>query len=348
MKPKFIVMIAAGGLMLVGGVMCLVSLAGVGFRFEKLVETEEMIEKTYVVEEDFNNIDLSIGSQKVKVVKTEEEQASFVCYESETIVFDVKVENDTLMIEEKSTGVFKPMLILDGQEKEDYLYLPKDAYDKLDAVCSSGDIELPGGIDFGDTILNVGSGNINVYNTKMAALDVKCSSGDIKVEKSSATGASIRCGSGDVDVNGFTVDGDCVLDISSGSCTFQNGEVGSLDTHCSSGDIDMISVNVAEGFQGKASSGSLNLMRVVSGKDMELTSGSGDIEITECDGANMKIKASSGSVKGTILTEKIFDIHCSSGNITAPVDGTGKNAGNCTIDVGSGDVVLKYAPKESE
>ena len=347
MKPKFIVMIAAGGLILIGGVMCLVALAGVGFRFEKLMETEVMVEKTYVVEEDFNNVDLTVGSQKVKIVKSEEDRTSFVCYESESIVFDVKVENDTLKIEQKDTGKFKFAAVIDGLEKEDYLYLPKDVYEKLNAHCSSGDIDLTGGIEFGDSTLEVGSGNINIYNTKMAAMDTHCSSGDIKVERSSATRANLHCGSGDVNVDGFTVEGECEVDVSSGNCKFQNGKMGSLDAHCGSGDIELTSVDVAENFKGKTSSGSLNFMKVIAGGDMELISSSGDIELSECDGANLKIKASSGSVSGTILTEKIFDIHVSSGDVTVPEDGTGENVGSCTINVGSGDVELKYALKQS-
>lgn len=62
---------------------------------------------------------------------------------------------------------------------------------------------------------------------------------------------------------------------------------------------------------------------------------SGDIRLKSCDGQNLELKTSDGSVTGSLKTTKSFDAKASSGDVNLPANG---NGGNCIIRTESGDI----------
>ena len=63
----------------------------------------------------------------------------------------------------------------------------------------------------------------------------------------------------------------------------------------------------------------------------------GDITFDKCDASDIYIKTSTGDVKGTLLTEKVFYTQTSTGNIDVPKT---VNGGRCEITTSTGNIKI--------
>ena len=88
-----------------------------------------------------------------------------------------------------------------------------------------------------------------------------------------------------------------------------------------------------------AGTGDKKLINVISTGDMNIKGSTGDIILDGVDAANIYITNSTGDVKGTILTDKLFDIHSNTGEKAYPES---KPGGMCQVKTSTGDILLSY------
>ena len=69
-----------------------------------------------------------------------------------------------------------------------------------------------------------------------------------------------------------------------------------------------------------------------------LASSTGDVDLIDSDSDTFDIETSTGHVKGTILTTKIFDAKSDTGKVDVPLSGTG---GLCKIRTSTGSIEIK-------
>ena len=77
---------------------------------------------------------------------------------------------------------------------------------------------------------------------------------------------------------------------------------------------------------------------MIADEKLSAESTSGGVELDGCDGGAIYIETSSGSVKGTLLSDKIFITDTSSGRVDVPRSSVG---GECEIITTSGNIVIK-------
>ena len=68
-KAVLITIIAAIGMILVGGAMAFVSLAASGFNITNMMNTVEYEEKTVILSEDFSNMRVEMGNHDIEFLK---------------------------------------------------------------------------------------------------------------------------------------------------------------------------------------------------------------------------------------------------------------------------------------
>ena len=73
---------------------------------------------------------------------------------------------------------------------------------------------------------------------------------------------------------------------------------------------------------------------------LNATAQSGNITLEKSDAGELTLKASSGNITGSVLTEKIFLAESSSGRINVPKSVSG---GRCEITTGSGNIDLRIS-----
>ena len=88
--------------------------------------------------------------------------------------------------------------------------------------------------------------------------------------------------------------------------------------------------------------GEVILTDLVCSGDLRVESSTGDIRLTDVDGANLYLSASTGDIEGTILTDKVFSAHSSTGKVSVPAAAAG---GRCEAETSTGDIRLSISGK---
>ena len=365
-KAVLITIIAAIGMILVGGAMAFVSLAASGFNITNMMNTVEYEEKTVILSEDFSNMRVEMGNHDIEFLKSTDEDTHFVYYQNENEEFDVAVNGNTLEIvnrQKTSVNGMNRIFVMDLNDNSCKLYLPKDVYENLTASVGSGDMTSAIPVSFADVKIELGSGDlafenaktnnfaaragsgeISVKNTDSEEFDVHTGSGDITLQTIGANNLSVEASSGDIQVNGAAVNELFYAKATSGEISCMEITCKDADVKTTSGSISADHVQCVGDFEGKVTSGSAGLAEVVADGNFKVKTVSGSINLNYCDGANMELQAGSGSVKGTIKTGKIFEATAGSGTVSVPAND--ENGGKCVIHTGSGDIRIEIASGE--
>jgi len=340
-KAIKITLLIAVGMVVVGMGMVFVSLASTGFHPEEWLNTREYVEKKYDITEEFTGMDLKISSADLILCKSDDEDAHFVCYETDKEYYEVGVEAGVLKIEQKDNYTWKDNIMISISNQPNKLYLPEEEYEDLTVNVGSGDFEAKSELTLDDVEVKVGSGDVDIANLTMKNLSARASSGSIVIEKTDAKSATLETGSGQITVNGMNVKETISAKCSSGSLHFDDINCNSANLKSSSGSVTANNFKCAEDFEGHLSSGSFKMANVVADGAFKVKTGSGSIKLDSCDGGSMDLQASSGSIKGSVKSVKKFNATAGSGDIKVPQDDP--NGGECILHTGSGDIEISYA-----
>ena len=146
------------------------------------------------------------------------------------------------------------------------------------------------------------------------------------------------------------------IKTTTGSICLENASAGALDLSVSTGNITAkqvsctgdVSVNVTTGkahledvscksLTSSGSTGSVFLKSVIADKKISVERSTGSISFDASDAAELWVKTTTGSVKGTLLTNKAFFANSSTGNIDVPRTTEG---GKCEITTSTGDIKI--------
>lgn len=149
-------------------------------------------------------------------------------------------------------------------------------------------------------------------------LSLNCTTGDLSVAQAlSFKTADVSATTGDICWNANT-EGSLTLSCTTGDVTTKNVQCGSLNIHTATGDVKLTNTQVV---------GNLNV---------KVTTG--DVKLERVDAAEINIKATSGDVEGTLLSDKIFIVENTTGDVTVPQSSAG---GKCTVKTTTGDIEFR-------
>ena len=97
-----------------------------------------------------------------------------------------------------------------------------------------------------------------------------------------------------------------------------------------------------EDLSAKSDTGSLSLTNVTAADSMKLETDAGSISLDRCDAWKLEIESDTGSVTGTLLTEKVFTVKSSTGRIDVPESAFG---GECRIKTDTGSITIAITGK---
>ncbi|MBP5165941.1 MAG: DUF4097 family beta strand repeat protein, partial [Oscillospiraceae bacterium] len=90
------------------------------------------------------------------------------------------------------------------------------------------------------------------------------------------------------------------------------------------------------------STGDIVLKNTVASDSFDINSGTGDVRFESCDAGRITVKTSTGSVTGTLRTEKVFIAKASAGKADVPDTSAG---GRCEITTSTGNIHIGLADK---
>ncbi len=297
------VLIIAGILLVVGAL-----LVGAGWvllqKYPTNMNTVKDSVYEYHVSELPKQINITAIDSRVEIRPTEGDVWKVACMDKEKLYHTVDLTDGVLTVKQIDTRAwYEHIGILNGfQNLTVTVYLPEQVYESLSIHSTSGSIKVAESLAFSNASLQNTSGSISCSSRVTGSLNLKNTSGSITVDGS--------------------VGGDLNAKNTSGSIRILGGVKGDLNVTNGSGRIEVKNATPTSATI-KNTSGGIDLIDVVCQETCEVTNTSGSIELDRCDAASFDLKNTSGGIRGSILTDKTFDCHSTSGSVHTPGNGEG-------------------------
>ncbi|MBR5773778.1 MAG: DUF4097 family beta strand repeat protein [Clostridia bacterium] len=276
-------LITAGVLIVASAVIFIVVMSLNGWNFKSL-STSSYKTSTYEITEDFDGIVTTTRTADVAFLPSWDDKCTVVCYERESVIHEVKVDGNKLVIDVKDNRRWYEYIDLSFEAPKITVYLPTDMLTSLNVNGSTGNVEVADGFTFEDISISVSTGSISVSDVKAGTIDCKTSTGGIKIKR-------------------VTCSGNIYANVGTGKLTIN-------DTQCN-------------GIYSEGRTGDVKLTDTIATDAFGIQRSTGDIELERCDAESITIKTSTGDIEGTLLSAKAFFTHTSTGDIDVPRGTTG-------------------------
>lgn len=300
-----------------GIIICLVALVSAGFDFDKL-SSGKYVTKTYTIEDDFQDINIDVDTEKVLILPANDSSCKVVCFEDENDASNVRVDGQTLIIDKASRHKWTFYFGLVTYSPEITIYLPKDIYGELSVSTDTGNVDIPADFSYDSIMVSLATGDISCYASAENGINIETDTGDITINGVSASKMELKSDTGVMNLRDIDLIENLTIEEETGNVSIENVICRNLISTGSTGDLTLTNVT---------STGEFNLKR-----------DTGDIRFSGCDAETIYIETDTGSVTGFLLTDKVFITETDTGRVEVPKTIKG---GRCEIKTGTGDIRIE-------
>lgn len=304
-------------LVVVGLVVFAGAMLFLGFDFSRL-STVKYETNTYEINGDFSSININVDTTTVDFVLSEDESCKMVCYEDKKVKHSADVKDGTLTISTVDDRKWYDHIGLSFTTPRMTVYLPKAQYAALLVSCSTGNINIPKDFAFGNVDLSVTTGQVACYAPASEEMKIKTSTGAIRVENIAVGALDLSVTTGGVKVSSLHCEGDVNIGVTTGKAELN-------DVSC-------------KGLISQGTTGDIFLNNVIASESISIKRSTGDVTFDGSDAAEIYVKTSTGDVKGTLLSEKVFLAESKTGSVHVPKTVTG---GTCEIKTSTGRIQIE-------
>lgn len=242
------------------------------------------------------------GFNKVEITqKTEEIEGDFsnidICLEESNIEFFESTDGKTKLVYDDTEKIEQEIIVKDAtlKIKEEGTY---KWYERL-------------------FVWNISDLNYKLYLTKNTFENLKIdgTTGNVSINNYEFKEVLIDGTTGNVKLSNINVVNDLNVDITTGNCKLTKVNASNLTIEITTGNV--------------------NLEDVIITNNINIDGATGNVKFTRIDAETINIELTTGDVKGSILTDKTFNVSTTTGSKSYPTDTRG---GKCTIVVTTGDV----------
>jgi len=252
----------------------------------------------YEIVDEFNKIEINAKTANINFQLAEDGECKVVCYENKKEKHLTSVDNGVLKINYTNEKRWYDYLHILSNSPKITVYLPDLDNITLTIKVSTGDVKLPSDFTF-ESISISGS-----------TCHVKCFASSINQTK---------------------------IHVSTGDIIIENATAKNYDLHVSTGYAKITNVN-CENIVSTGSTGDIKLNNVIASEKISIERSTGKVKVYRCDANELKIITSTGDVEGTLLSDKVFIVKSSTGDIDVPSSITG---GRCEITTSTGDIEVR-------
>lgn len=196
--------ITASAITGVGLGLCFLGLLAGGLSFSSLF-SQKFSTRTILVEQDFSNIRMETDISNVRFLLTDDEACTIVCQEDPNLPFSAAVEDGTLTIEEHDNRKWFHHIGIHWRTPAVEVYLPKADYGALFSDGSTGDLQIPEGLSFESAQIETTTGDVNFCAQVAQQLSVHCDTGDISLSAIEANSLDLKTTTGDIRIQSLQV-----------------------------------------------------------------------------------------------------------------------------------------------
>lgn len=311
-----ILLIIASVFVIVGAVIFVGVMMVLNWDFSRL-STVKFRTKSHVVNSEFVNISVSADTADIVLLPSEDGVCRVVCHEEEKQKHTVSVDGETLTVRQTNTKKWYEYIGISWGTAKITVYLPETEYGSLTIKGSTGDVEIPKEFTF-------------------ESVDILSSTGDVSCVASVSQSAKITLTTGGIslaDMSALSID----LSVSSGSVTADSVNcVGEFSIGVSTGRTELLSVKCGS-LVSSGSTGNILLKNTVADGSISVKRSTGNVCFEDSDASEIYVNTSTGNVKGSLLSDKVYITETDTGKVKVPRSVVG---GRCEISTSTGDIIL--------
>ncbi len=317
MSKKTKIWLVIGALLvLLGAAIFAAAMMSFKWDFKKL-STAKYETNTYEIGESFKDISVVTNTADIELVPSENSKVKVVCYEEQNAKHFAAVKDGALVIEIVDERKWYEHIGINFENPKLTVYLPKGEYGALSLKGHTGDAAIPEGFKFQSIDIAQSTGDVVNCADALEAVKIKTDTGDISIQNISAQALDISVSTGRVNVADVNCEGTVKIGVSTGKTDIDGLNCKNLISSGSTGDISLKDAVAAEKFFVERSTG--------------------DVKFEKSDAAEIFIKTDTGSVSGTLLTDKVFVTESDTGKIKVPNSVSG---GRCEITTDTGNIKI--------
>lgn len=250
-------LLIAAALVVLGSVLFVGVMFFAQWDFSKLSTTKYEL-NSYDISEAFENISIDTDTADIIFLLSGNGEYKVECFEEKKAKHEVKIENGTLVINEKEEKAWYDYINIGFGAPKITIFLPKAEFDSITVKESTGDISFSK-LSIKNIDLTLSTGDIFLSDIKCENLITKGSTGEVELKKVIASNKfNIKRSTGDIELT------DC--DAAEIFIKTDTGDVeGSLLSH--------------KIFVTETNTGRVSVPKTSTGGKCEITTNTGDIEI---------------------------------------------------------------------
>lgn len=283
-----------------------------------ILETDKMETSTHIIDSEFNNISVNTNTTDVTVLKSEDGVCKVVCTEYSKQKHTALVEDQTLTVSLSDQRKWYEHIQIFSRPSSVKVYLPDLEYGALIINGDTSDVDVGDRLRFDNIDVSLTTGDVRCNASSDGAVKIKVTTGDIDVEKICAGTVDVITSTGRVKAADVECAGEFSVSVSTGKVLVEKVSCKSFNSEGSTGDLD------AEG--------------LIAEDLIFVKRNTGDVELENCDAAEITVKTTTGDVEGVLLSDKIFVVRTDTGKIEVPQTTSG---GVCNITTDTGDIEFK-------
>ncbi|PKM59102.1 MAG: hypothetical protein CVU99_15180 [Firmicutes bacterium HGW-Firmicutes-4] len=307
---KKIIMLVAGGLIILGFVIALLAFALAGFNWNSFNTSLPDEETSYSYDlASVSSLTVSELDADVLIVGTDEDKIKITCYENKKDAYAIQLQaNGNLNIKR---SLYKHWYEYIGfnisyQKRNLTVAIPRKFSGEIDASTMSGNLDLTNFDGLNAVNASTASGQITLKNvTANNRLNASTLSGNFDLE-------NLRTGK------------DMEIGTSSGEIQFTDGKIaGNMSISSLSSNIDLVDTSI--------------------NGDVSVGNSSGNVNINKLAANNLSVTTLSGNVRGSVLGDPgNYTITADSLSGTIDIPPSGNGASTFDISTGSGNIDIEF------
>lgn len=269
-------LIAAFSLVLVGAILFAGVMMMLDWDFKKL-STVPYTTTTHAVTEAFTNISVADSVADIAFVPSTDGTVSVTCYEEKHLTHSVAVEGDTLVVKTVDSRKWYHYVGIHFSTPQITVYLPEGTYGDLTVKTDTGGVNIPKDFSFSNAQITVSTGHVTVASSVTGRLTVTASTGNIRLKEFSVGEVDLTVSTGKIEASSVTCHGDVEVAVSTGKTCLTDITCRNLISTGSTGDVILRDVVATDAFTVERSTGDVRF-DACDAATLTVTTDTGDIE----------------------------------------------------------------------
>ncbi len=273
---------------------------------------------TYEVSKDFTQIVIDVDTTEIEFVQSDNGRCKIVCFEREREKHTAAVKDGTLTIGTLDTRKWYDHIGFSFGSPKMTVCLPREKYASLSVNTHTGDLEIPAEFAFESLTVSGTTADVNCRASVSDTMNIELTTGSITVSETNVGALALSATTGRIE-------------LSSVACN------GAMEVSTTTGGVKLTGVT-CQSLTSRGDTGRITLKNVVASDLMSIERSTGNVVFEGSDARQIQVKTSTGHVTGALLSPKVFVTETGTGRVRVPKTASG---GKCEITTGTGNIEIE-------